>query len=566
MTAMPAINNQQLYSILYDMALASSGETQVRPLLTKTLQRLLYHTGFPCGLYLHILDNSESKNTQLACEIELSICHDSSLPQQGEQILVDEQLLTGPLELIQADNILNSSETYQAVLRVPVRRDGVFLLLSKQSTGRELPFRQLFEPVMANFSKNLRLCRDNENHTQQLVITLESLRQSEANHKDAQRLGKIGHWILNSQTGELSWSDEIYNIFGRKRDEFAPTLDNFYSSIYPDDLPQVKSAVESSSLTGSYKIEHRIILPDNTIRWVQEQARVVTDDQKQLVQMVGTVQDISEQKQAAAEKELLMRQLQQSQKMESIGHLTGGIAHDFNNILAAMLGFAELLHELIPEGDDSDVLLGYVDEIITGGERARDLVAQMLAFSRGQSGTPQDINPVPVINETIKLLSAMIPSSIRIQTIFEKEDGIISIDPVQLHQLVMNLVINARDAMHGKGKITLGLREKEVKGVCNSCHENFNNQFMEVYVRDTGTGIKADVLNRIFDPFYSSKEIGKGTGMGLSVVHGIVHDSDGHILVETSPDKGTYISLLFPRRESVQNTKAQPVSKARNIA
>lgn len=547
------MNQQQFYTLLYDMALATSGETQVAPLLTKALQRLLYHTGFPCGLYIRSPSEAEKVDKHVSCLLELRICSDDLLPEQGEQIDLCCNLLDGPTELIDANNILGTGNSYSTALRVPVKNDGCFILLSPNPVSKQMPYRQLFEPIMGNFSKNLRLCRDNEANTQILQKeieehkqTLVSLRESEINHKEAQRLGKIGHWILQQSTGELTWSDEIYRIFGRKREDFEPSLDNFYNAIHPDDLPHVKKAVDTSNQTGLYKIEHRILLPDDSIRWVHEQARIIMNDEGETLQMVGTVQDITEQKHAVEEKEILMRQLQQSQKMESIGHLTGGIAHDFNNILAAMLGFAELLQDMIPANADENMLLGYVDEIITGGERARDLVAQMLAFSRGQTGNSQDVNPISVVKEATRLVQAMIPSSITIQTKLETVDEMIHIDPVQLHQVIMNLVINARDAMDTRGTITVGLKSVTTGGECDSCHEHFEDQYLELYVIDSGSGIEDEILNRIFDPFYTSKDVGKGTGMGLSVVHGIVHQGGGHIKVRTSSKTGTCISLLFP--------------------
>lgn len=249
---------------------------------------------------------------------------------------------------------------------------------------------------------------------------------------------------------------------------------------------------------------------------------------------------------AQNERQQLQRQLQQAQKMEAIGQLTGGIAHDFNNILASIMGYTDLALELYAD-DSNPKLADYLNEVYRAGERARDLVAQMLSFSRTTASNSKSIALEPLVNEVIKLMQSTLPSSIQIHT--ENDTGVsnIMMDPVQLHQIVMNLCINARDASEGEGIIDVQIRKvSDISAECNSCHGHVDGGFVELAVKDSGSGIESTVLKQIFNPFYTTKDIGKGTGMGLSMVHGIVHEHGGHILVETVKEKGTTFRLLFP--------------------
>jgi len=268
------------------------------------------------------------------------------------------------------------------------------------------------------------------------------------------------------------------------------------------------------------------------------------------------VNEIEEKKLAEAQQHELQKQLQQAQKMEAIGQLTGGIAHDFNNMLASIMGYTNLAQERF--GRDNEKLHEYLSEVNLASERARDLIAQMLAFSRGGSNQSRMMELKPLVKDAIKMLSSTMPSSIEVQTDFL--DGLpkIMMDPVQMHQIVMNLCINARDAMKGNGELIVTLKNVEFlqNTHCISCVESIIGNYVELNITDTGQGIDSDLLRRIFDPFFTTKDIGKGSGMGLSMVHGIVHEHGGHILVDSIVDKGTTFRLLFPAlQEKVDQTK-----------
>lgn len=261
------------------------------------------------------------------------------------------------------------------------------------------------------------------------------------------------------------------------------------------------------------------------------------------------VTDMSNELIAAKEQQVLQQQLQQAQKMESIGQLTGGIAHDFNNILSSVIGFTELSLEHTNNKDE--VLHDYLSEILIAGERAQDVVKQMLTFSRGIAGKLKPLALSQMIKETIKLLRPTIPASLIITTEIDDRIPKINADIVLFHQLLMNLCINARDAMHNIGELTIFVYQQSINGdYCASCFEPIVGDYVVLAIQDSGEGITTEKLSNIFEPFFTTKAVGKGSGMGLSMVHGIIHDHHGHVIVHSEPGKGTRFEIFFPLNSS----------------
>jgi PAS domain S-box-containing protein len=271
--------------------------------------------------------------------------------------------------------------------------------------------------------------------------------------------------------------------------------------------------------------------------------------------------DITDRKRLEAEQARLQAQLQQAQKMEAIGQLTGGIAHDFNNILAAILGYTGLaLDRYVPDKDSK--LAAYLYEVRTAGERARDLIANMLAFSRGAKGESVALAAAPLVREVCKTLRSVIPSGIEIDMIIDEPVPAVLGDPVQLHQVLMNLAINARDAIGEHGRIEIRLRYAgKLEDYCSSCHHRLQGDYVELAVSDDGGGIAPENLPRVFDPFFTTKEVGKGTGMGLSMVHGIMHEHGGHICLQSRPGRGATFSLLFPVASQAQGSSGRVAAR-----
>jgi len=261
---------------------------------------------------------------------------------------------------------------------------------------------------------------------------------------------------------------------------------------------------------------------------------------------IGYLRDVTERRRAEEERGRLEAQLRQAQKMEAIGHLTGGIAHDFNNILTSIMGYVVLASER--QARFADPRLGkYLEQAHLACQRARDLIQQMLTFSRGQRGEPRPLSLPPLVRESLKLLRSSLPATMELHSALDEDVPSVMLDPVQLEQILMNLCINSRDAMAGMGHIHVSTRHLPQADLeCTSCHQKAGGNCVELAVEDSGPGVPPEILDRIFEPFFSTKEVGKGSGMGLSTVHGIVHENGGHVVVETAPGRGARFRVLFP--------------------
>ena len=259
-------------------------------------------------------------------------------------------------------------------------------------------------------------------------------------------------------------------------------------------------------------------------------------------------------------REKLEKQLQQSQKMESLGHLTGGIAHDFNNILASIVGFTELAQLL-----NQDKRLGsYLGQIISSGERATSLVSQMLMFSRteGDIEEKENLSVNMLVNDAAKMLKPLLPSSIELSVCHSDHQPVVHANEVMINQIIMNLCINAKDAIqYAQGSIAIIVDiTHHTDSICASCHHTFSGDFVEISVTDSGCGIDENVQDKLFDPFFSTKEREKGTGMGLSMVHGLAHKHGGHVLVESNPGDGARFRVLLPASHQPASTNTQDAS------
>jgi len=255
----------------------------------------------------------------------------------------------------------------------------------------------------------------------------------------------------------------------------------------------------------------------------------------------------------------LGNQLLQAQKMESIGLLTGGIAHDFNNILASMLGFTELAMSQLQNGDLRQIE-SYLGKVRGAGEKARDLINQLLTYSRGGTRNPESLLLAPLIGEALRLLKPNVGTHITIHSEISANLPPVIHDRVQVQQLLMNLIINARDAIGDEpGEIRVSLTDELPPSLrCSSCGQSIDGPRLTLTVADNGPGIEDSLLQRIFEPFFTTKENGKGSGMGLAVVHGIAHESGGHLTVTRSPQLGgAAFALTFTPAPQQQRTKPE---------
>lgn len=383
-----------------------------------------------------------------------------------------------------------------------------------------------------------------------IVKTHAELSRSEDRLLRSQSLGHIGSWEVDLQTGDAWWSQENYHVYGLEKGtpiDMHTALD----LVHPEDRDDLLAVWDSSLKNQStYSHEHRIVTPNNEIKYVWEFAEISYDDEQNPRMLAGCTQDITERKNAEFDRTSLQNQLMQTQKMESIGHLAGGVAHDFNNMLGAMLGYTELLKQTVFSREvEKERISKYIAEIMTAGNRAKELVSQMLVFSRNSPETQAEapiIQLQPVINEVVNLLRSSIPATITINCNTNESAIYAQIHPVQLHQILLNLAINARDSIQEYGSIEITINEVAQSGYCHSCHNEYSGEYLDITVKDNGDGIEKELLGKIFDPFYTTKAVGKGTGMGLSVVHGVVHSMGGHIYVLSEIDRGSEFHVLLP--------------------
>jgi len=363
-----------------------------------------------------------------------------------------------------------------------------------------------------------------------------SLAESEARLKKAQSVAKIGNWEYDIARGEVWGSEQAFQIYGIERTSPYLPLDKVEACI--PDAPKVNQAlIDLIQKNKKYDIEfevHREI--DEKVILIHSLAELVCNNEVPK-KVLGIIHDITEQRK-------LEIQLQKAQKIESIGTLAGGIAHDFNNILFPIVGYAEMLLEDIPA--DSP-LRNNLDEIYIGSLRARDLVKQILTFSRPDRTEIKLMRIQPVIEEALKLIRSTIPTPIEIKQDIQNNCGIIKADPTQIHQIIMNLATNAYHAMEDTGgELKVNLKQIELGEQDVISPDMEPGPYACLTIVDTGIGIDKKLTEKIFDPFFTTKELGKGTGMGLSVVHGIVHNAGGSIHVYSQPGKGTEFHVYLP--------------------
>lgn len=385
----------------------------------------------------------------------------------------------------------------------------------------------------------------------------EALAESEQRYRQLIDQAVDGIFVVDPLGNYILVNSKFCSMLGYKQDEL---LGLHMLDTYPDEIKDLGRQNLALVQSGeSLRYERPMRRKDGSVFQVEVSASQLEDGRMQ-----GFIHDITEQKKAESERKKLEDQLVQAQKMESIGTLAGGIAHDFNNILSSVLGFAGLAELKLERGMTTieDELKGVLD----AGLRARDLVRQILTFSRQTGVQKHPLDVSPLIKETMKFLRASLPTTIEIRQDFKTVPPcMVLADPTQVHQIVMNLCTNAAHAMKEEGGVLkVVLKRIELTDKHNKDFKRLNTgQYIHLSVSDTGKGIPPEIIGRIFDPFFTTKERGEGTGMGLSVVHGIVKDMGGDIFVQSDPGIGTRFDVFMPAHEGDTGTSALQHAAAR---
>jgi len=375
-----------------------------------------------------------------------------------------------------------------------------------------------------------------------------ALRENEALWKLALESAGDGVWDWNLQTGEEFFSSRIKAMFGYAEDDIGNFADELDQRTHPDDMAQMQADRQAhfEGRTPIYRNEHRVRCKDGSWKWVLSRGMVIArDDAGQPLRMVGTHTDVTDLKQAEAQQRALETQLRESQKMEAIGTLAGGVAHDFNNLLAAILGNLALAREDVGAEHPAQESLG---EISRAAIRARQLVQQILAFSRRQTQAMQHQPLTPLVQEALGLLRSLLPAGVRLDTRLSAAVLPVLADATQIQQVLMNLCTNAWQALDGRaGDITVVLCEVSLDAVqALQLGAVSAGTYACLSVADNGPGMDPETQRRIFEPFFTTKAPGTGTGLGLAVVHGIVKAHRGAIAVHSEPGAGTRFDVYLP--------------------
>jgi PAS domain S-box-containing protein len=377
------------------------------------------------------------------------------------------------------------------------------------------------------------------------IQTETALIESQQRLQRALTVGKIALWEWDLRTGAVYYSPEWASHVGGDTFDAAGTLDDWFDRVHSDDLPLLKRALNASCAASAPPLQREFRLRDNTgtYRWVLMKASAVRDDAGALVRVVGTNVDVSERKH-------LEHEFEQAQKLESIGRLAGGVAHDFNNLLGVILGYTEVVLESQAEGTllHSDLM-----EIKRAADRVVNLTRQLLAFSRRQVLTPEVLNLNRIVREAEKMLRRLIGEDIALRLELAEDLGRTMADPGKVVQVLMNLAVNARDAMPRGGTLTITTENAKLNDTIDS--QRFMVQpgaYIHLRIADDGTGMDEATQSKVFEPFFTTKEQGKGTGLGLATVYGIVKQSGGYITLHSTPGVGTTLDIYLPRNDTAE--------------
>jgi PAS domain S-box-containing protein len=375
-----------------------------------------------------------------------------------------------------------------------------------------------------------------------------ALRANEERLRFTLNAARVGTWQMMLETGAIEWSETMGPMFGVIASELPRTREGLHEVIHPDDRAEIDACLRRDVTDlREHEVYFRPLRPDNLHKWVLSRSRIVTDGERLLV---GVCFDVTEQKDLEA-------QLRQAQKMDAIGKLAGGIAHDFNNLLTAILGFGNVLLESVDAGDPRRT---HIEQILKAGQRAADLTAQLLAFSRQQLVQPVIIDVNLVVEDNVGLLRRLIGENIRLETVAAPVTATVRADPVQLQQILMNLAINARDAMQDGGRLTIEITNCELdEHYSNHHYAVVPGKYVCLAVSDTGVGMTEAVRARLFEPFFTTKKRGEGTGLGLATVYGAVKQSGGYISAYGEPGMGSAFKVYLPY---VEGQASSPVSAA----
>ncbi len=385
--------------------------------------------------------------------------------------------------------------------------------------------------------------------------TMEALRHSESRFRElAENINEV-LWTVDAETRRVLYMSPAYaRIWGQPEAVGDLAGTDRFAHVHEEDRESVRQAFADGAAQGTFDMEYRVVHPDGEQRWIYDRGFPVTDSDGRVRRIVGIAEDITGRR-------TLEQQLLQARKMEGIGRMAGGIAHDFRNILTAILGYAEIVLDQLPQHDPN---WANTLKIRQASGRAAELTSQLLAFSRQQVLRLEVLDLNKIVRGSQDILRRLIGDDVTIETQLAAELACVKADAAQLEQVIVNLAANARDAMPLGGRITIVTAETTLTGGPSADDEPVEpGPYVVLSVGDTGAGMDERTRARIFEPFFTSKEQGKGTGLGLVTVYGTVRQLGGYISVDSELGRGTRFNIYLPQTDEKPHVVAKPAAKSR---
>src|SRR3954468_16273772 len=400
----------------------------------------------------------------------------------------------------------------------------------------------------------------------------QQLRDTEERLRLAQRYAGAGTWDWDIRAGDIMWSPEYFALHGLDPDQVAPSHAAWIDAMQPEDRAGAEAAVQAClrRRDPDLRVEYRIHPPGRGERWLNGRGRLVCDPQGDPLRLIGLTIDITDRKRAelaiaevnatlrqeveaeARARETAQARLFQTLKLEALGQLTGGVAHDFNNLLSVITNGVALLKR----GAETPRRERLLDAMEQAAHRGADLTRRLLSFARRQALRPEPLDLRAWLEDMRELLARALRGDIAIEIIAPPDLWWARVDPAELELAVLNLGVNARDAMPRGGRLRLSAANVELDALTDP--DRLGGAFIRLAVRDTGTGMPPEVLSRIFEPFFSTKDVGQGTGLGLAQVYGFTRQSGGTARVASRLGAGTTVTVLLPRAPPTQAAGTAP--------
>ncbi len=534
-------------AVLYDMAMVVGGETRLRPLLTRTLQRLLFHTSFPVGLIF--LGPMRANGDGVEAQLDLAIGDHEIAARAGEKLTLPAALLAGEAAFAENPSLLAglafTARRYTTYLRLPIDHLGVILLLAPRPPHADLELHLVFQPVMANLSKAIVLCRDHEAHAAGLLAQRDAALLELAESAETLRAtGEVAFdaIIVCDDAARITYCNpSAARVFGYStvaemtgRDLHELLVPARYRARAHEGFRRFRETGQGPALDTTRELE--AVRKDGTEFPVELALSAMTVKGRRMA--VGILRDISARKR-------IEEQLRRSQRLDALGQLAAGVAHDFNNLLVIINGYAEMAIATLPAGAP---MRADLEQIRDAGMRAARLTRQLLAFGRKQVLAPVVVSLNAIVGDLQSMLRHTVGEDIDLELRLAPDLGNVRADPSQLEQILVNLVVNARDAMPQGGQIVLETANVEIGAEGTPGHiEAAPGTWVVLSASDTGCGIDEQTMARIFEPFFTTKPAGKGSGLGLATVYGIVKQSGGHLAVESQVGQGATFRIYLPR-------------------